>query len=250
MLKESESHSVVSNFLQPQGLYSPRSSLGQNTGVGSLSLLQEISPIQGLNPGPPHYRLILYQLSQKGSPRILEWLANAFSSGSSWPKNWTRVSCIADRFLTNWVIREAPDLLNLHNCMSQFFKINLSLYIYILLVLFLWRALLIEKSLQLQGEKETVFTGFSGCWSQSNWMACYLALFCAQLCPTLGHPMDCSLPGPSVHGILQARIQEWVAISSSRGSSQARDWTRVSCIGRHILHCWVIRDALLPRGLF
>ena len=47
-------------------------------------------------------------------------------------------------------------------------------------------------------------------------------------------PMDCSLPGSSVHGVLQARILEWVAISFSRGSSQSRDQTQVSCIaGRH-----------------
>ena len=50
----------------------------------------------------------------------------------------------------------------------------------------------------------------------------------AQSCPTLCHPMDCSLPGFSVHGILQARILEWVAIAFSRGSSQPRDQTWVS----------------------
>ena len=54
--------------------------------------------------------------------------------------------------------------------------------------------------------------------------------------------MDCSLPGSSVHGILQARILEWVAISSSRGSSQPRDSTCVSCIGRQILYCWATRE--------
>ena len=47
----------------------------------------------------------------------------------------------------------------------------------------------------------------------------------AQSCPTLCDPMDCSLPGSSVHGILQARILEWGAISFSRGSSQPRDRT-------------------------
>ena len=52
----------------------------------------------------------------------------------------------------------------------------------------------------------------------------------AQLCPTLCDPMDCSLPGSSVCGILQARILEWVAISSSRGSSRPRDGNQVSCI--------------------
>ena len=62
--------------------------------------------------------------------------------------------------------------------------------------------------------------------------------------PTLCNPMDCSPPGSSVHGILQARILEWVAISFSRGSSQPRDQTQVSCvscIGRQILYHWVAR---------
>ena len=47
---------------------------------------------------------------------------------------------------------------------------------------------------------------------------------------SLCNPLDCSLPGSSVHGIIQTRILEWVAISSSRGSSPPRDWTRVSCV--------------------
>ena len=52
----------------------------------------------------------------------------------------------------------------------------------------------------------------------------------AQSCPTLCDPVDRNLPGSSVHGILQARILEWVAIPFSRGSSQPRDWTQVFCI--------------------
>ena len=51
-----------------------------------------------------------------------------------------------------------------------------------------------------------------------------------QSCPTLCNPIDCSPPGPSVHGILQARIIEWVAMPSCRGSSQPRDGTSVFCI--------------------
>ena len=50
----------------------------------------------------------------------------------------------------------------------------------------------------------------------------------AQLCPTLGDPMNCSLPSSPVHEILQARVPEWIAIPSSRGSSRARDQTQVS----------------------
>ena len=52
----------------------------------------------------------------------------------------------------------------------------------------------------------------------------------AQSCPTLCDPVDCSLPGSSVHGIFQAIVLEWLAISFSRGSSQPRDRTWVSCI--------------------
>ena len=53
--------------LRPHGLYSPRNSPGQNTGVGSLSLLRGIFPSQGFNPGLPRCKRILYQLSHKGS---------------------------------------------------------------------------------------------------------------------------------------------------------------------------------------
>ena len=53
-----------------------------------------------------------------------------------------------------------------------------------------------------------------------------------QLCPTLQDPMDCSPLGSSVHGILQARILEWVALPSSRGSSRPRDQSCVSCVSR------------------
>ena len=60
----------------------------------------------------------------------------------------------------------------------------------------------------------------------------------------LKEPLDCSLPGPSVHGVLQARILEWVASSSSRGTSSPRDWTGVSCLGRWILYHWATREAL------
>ena len=56
---------------------------GKNTGVGSPFLLQGILPTQGLDPGLPHCRQILYQLSHSGSPRILEWVACPFSKGSS-----------------------------------------------------------------------------------------------------------------------------------------------------------------------
>ena len=76
---ENESLSVVSDSLRPLGLYSPQNSPGQTTRVGSLFLLQGIFPTQGSNPGLPHCRQILYQLSHKGSPRtvslfLLQWI--------------------------------------------------------------------------------------------------------------------------------------------------------------------------------
>ena len=67
---ESESHSVVSDSLQPHGLYSPLNSPGQNTGLGSLSLLQGIFPMQGLNPFLLHWQMDSLQLSQQGSPHL------------------------------------------------------------------------------------------------------------------------------------------------------------------------------------
>ena len=107
---ESESCSVVSNSLQPHELYSPRNSPDHNTGVSSLSLLQGIFPTQGSNPDLPPCKCILYQLSHKGSPRILEWVAYPFSSESFWSRNRTRVFCIAGGFFTNWTIREAQNV--------------------------------------------------------------------------------------------------------------------------------------------
>ena len=99
--------SVISNSLRPHGLDSPWNFPGQNTGVGRLPLLQGIFPTWGVNTGLLHCRWILYQLSQKGSPRIMEWVACSFSRGSSWPRNQTRASCIAGGFFTSWAIREA-----------------------------------------------------------------------------------------------------------------------------------------------
>ena len=71
-----------------------------------LSFLQVIFPIQGLNLGPLYCRQIFYQLSHRVSLRILKWVAYPFSSGSSQPRNQTRVSCIAGRFFNNWAMRE------------------------------------------------------------------------------------------------------------------------------------------------
>ena len=122
---ESENHSFVSDSLQPHGLLSPWNFPGQNTGVGSLSLLQEIFPTQGSNPGLLHCRQILFQLSPKGSPRTPEWVAYPFSRGSSRPRNRTGVSCTAGGFFTNWAIREAMGNKLLQNLSEGNWAINI-----------------------------------------------------------------------------------------------------------------------------
>ena len=66
-----------------------------------------------------------------------------------------------------------------------------------------------------------------------------------QSCPTLCDPVDCSLRNSSVHGILQARMLEWVAISFSRGSSRPRDRARVSRIGGRRFNLWATREAYI-----
>ena len=92
----------------PPGSSVHRDSTGQNTGVGCHDLLQGIFPTQGLKAGLPHCRQILYSLSHQGSPRILQCIVYPFSRGTSQPRNWTRVSCIAGRFFTSWATWKAP----------------------------------------------------------------------------------------------------------------------------------------------
>ena len=74
-------------------------------------------------------------------------------------------------------------------------------------------------------------------WSEVKWSEV------AQSCPTLCDPMDCSLSGSSVHGIFQARVLEWIAVSFSRGSSQPRNRSRVSHIAGRYFTIWANREA-------
>ena len=122
--KWSESGSVVSDSLRTHGLYSPKNSPGQKTGVGSLSLLQGIFPTQESNPGLPHGRWILYQLSRKGCPRILEWVAYPFSRGSSWPRTWTGVFCIEKNSLLTEISRKASSMNHGGSWKHQFIQIG------------------------------------------------------------------------------------------------------------------------------
>ena len=84
-------------------------------------------------------------------------------------------------------------------------------------------------------------------WKRSYFLIvlfnCVVLCLDAQLCPTLCDPMECSLPGSSVHGILQARTLEWVALPSSRWSSQPRDGTQVFYIAGRFFTFWATREA-------
>ena len=75
-----------------------------------------------------------------------------------------------------------------------------------------------------------------GCLGRRGFI--YLFFLVAQPCPTLWDPMDCSLPGSSVHGSLQARILKWVAIPFSKGSTWLGDWTWVSSIAGKLFTTW------------
>ena len=78
---------------------------------------------------------------------------------------------------------------------------------------------------------------------QIQWGANIYDIEVTQSCLTLCHPMDCGLPDSSVHGIFQARVLEWVAISFCRGFFRPRDWTQVSCIADRPFTIWVTREA-------
>ena len=112
------SRSVMPNNCNPRDCSPPGSSAhgdspSKNTGVGCHVLLQGIFLTQVSNLGLPHCRWILYCLNHQGSPRILEWVAYPFSRGSSQPRNWTRVSCIAVGFFTSWA---TMTLKNMSSC--------------------------------------------------------------------------------------------------------------------------------------
>ena len=108
------------------------------------------------------------------------------------------------------------------------------------------------QNFKMQFYKQSVFTVISLSCSVA-WTFAYLLLFwevlVVQSCLILCNSMDYSTPGSSVHGIFQARILECIAISFSRGSSQPRDQTHVSCTGGQILYHWAMREAQLVTGL-
>ena len=85
------------------------------------------------------------------------------------------------------------------------------------------------------------------CLNLCNWLICPMLLV-AQSYPTLCDAMECSPPGSSDHGILQARILELVAIPFSRRSPYPRDWNQISCIAGRFFTIWATREALVKRS--
>ena len=101
-----------------------------------------------------------------------------------------------------------------------------------------WKSNVLKKSGTELGQNPTLLAVRPNSLCYTILRACSVT----QSCPTLCDLMDCSLPGSSVHGIFQARILEWVAISFSRGSYQPRDQTHI-CSGRQILYHWTTWEA-------
>ena len=115
---------------------------GKNTGVGCHALLHGIFPSQGSNPGLLHCKWILYHLSHQGSPRILEWITYPFSRGSSWPRNWTGVSCIAGGFFLPAELPTQEWNQGLLHCRQIFYQLipgNTSITIYRILMWKAWK---------------------------------------------------------------------------------------------------------------
>ena len=100
------------------------------------------------------------------------------------------------------------------------------------------------RSHKFQGDKNMHHRDINGLKSPYHQLEKWkVKVLVTQSCPTLCDPMDCSPPGSSVHGILQARILEWFSISFSRGFSWSRDWTQVSCIAGRFFTIWAIWEA-------
>ena len=128
---------------------------------------------------------------------ILEWVAFPFSRGSSQTRNWTQVSCIAGRVLTSWVTKEGMQCFTNPRVLPGF---------------------LCRKVLTTSTTYATYLLPPLPLCKMCSLARCCCCLV-TKSCPTLCDPMDCSPPGSSIHGIPQARVLEWVAISFSRGSA-------------------------------
>ena len=164
--------------------------------------------------------------------KILKWVAIPYSRRYSWPGIEPRSSPLqADSSLSEPPRKPKYRFLNIKNCQS-YYKINFWI-------------------LKLTSEWYGVKLNFLKCWFVVMYFlrinlssATIVLCLVAQSCLTLCNPMDCSPLAPLSMGILQARILEWVAMPSSKESSQPRGWTQVSCITGGFFTDWATRGAL------
>ena len=127
---------------------------------------------------------------------------------------------------------------------STKFNIWLNWSSMLLLGVWIGRAIM-KNSVQISQKIKNGFTIWSSDWPFDIYTKDIIVkVLVAQACPALCDHMDCSPPGSSVHGILQARILKWIAMPSSRGSSWPRGWICISCITGKFVTNWVTREAL------
>ena len=157
--------------------------------------------------------------------RILEWVAISSSRGSSQTRDWTCIS---------WVGRQILYQLSYQGSPLEYYSV------------------LKRKEILVTSCNMDKTWGHNARWKKpiTKGQILYdsthvLRAKSLQSCLTLGDPIDCSPPGSSVHGILQARTLEWVAMPSSRESSWCRDQTCISCTGRWLLYHWATRNPIM-----
>ena len=188
------------------------------------------------SPSPPTFNLSQHQglfkwaSSSHQVAEVLEWTAISFSRGSSQSRNRTQVSCIARRFLTDWAMREALKFYHLKRPKIYWSKFHFILAKAHPTDLKNW-----EIPNRIQRRVHSLVSTSTTMW---------VRMLVTQSCPTLCDLMDSSPLGSSVHGVLQARILEWVAISFSRGSSQPREWTQVFRIAGRVFTIQATKEAL------
>ena len=145
--------------------------------------------------------------------RTLEWAAFPFSSESSQPRDQIQVSCIAGRFFTSWATDEQTligIMLNLWIKLGRTGTLLLSRFSRVRLCATPWQPTRIPYPWDSPGKNTGV-----GCHFLLQCIKVKSESEVTQSCPTLQDPMDCSLPGSSIHGIFQARVLEWGAIAFS-----------------------------------
>ena len=165
----------------------------------------------------------------------LEWLAVSCFRGSCWPMDQTQVSCIScivRQILYHWATWEAQNtclwvkknkITEIKRCRNGLWNPNMSQ---------MWAS---EKASLCWWKRHILLVLLLPLHPDSLYFKWFLKWReVTQTCQTLCDPMDCSLLHSSIHGIFQARVLEWVAISFSRGSSWPKDQTQVSrTVGRH-----------------